>query len=256
MATTLVDQLASTLRARPSKTVGLTTANGSRDTSRTSPGGYTGTQVDRVGTKQTGPAIEGPGIYATDPSVMAAYQQYMSYWNQADEDTAALRRHLADNLATSQKNRAKSLLNNRIGMSDRGLLDSGIALGREGDLNTMYDTTNTQMEDNFNQNLTDIARKKLGLQQAYENSKILAGQKAAQAQAEAQAKAIADQQAAAAHTTEVQQLMAELGLTPTLTPVAAQPTVPAPVYKAPTAVKKPVAKKPVVQPTLKRYGPQ
>lgn len=47
--------------------------------------------------------IAGPGMYSYDPAVMSAYQKYMSYWNQADEDSASLRRKLADNMLMSQK---------------------------------------------------------------------------------------------------------------------------------------------------------
>lgn len=112
------------------------------------------------------------------------------------------------------------------------------------------------MQNNLDESLTDISRRRLGYLQDYENSKVVAAQNAARIKAEEEAATIAAQRAAAAQTVEIQQLIAELGLTPTPT-IQAPVSTPAatPIYKPPVA-KKPIPKKPVVsaQPKLRRYG--
>src|SRR5882724_7318620 len=86
-------------------------------------------------------AMEAPsGSLATDPNVLSSYQKMMSYGNQADMDTADLRRKLVDSIASSQKARNQSMLNAHTGFSDRGILNSGIALGQDANINTAYDT--------------------------------------------------------------------------------------------------------------------
>lgn len=176
-----------------------------------------------VKSRQLGnPTVDPPsGLMATDPDVLKAYQTMMGYNNQADVDTASLKRKLADALTASKQNRGKSLTKSNISFSDRGILNSGIALGQNADLNTAYDSSDSGLTNNFNANLSDIARKKLGYSQDYSNSKIGASAKQAKAQADAQAAALQAQQQAA----QIQQQQADLiaALNPVPAPVAATP---------------------------------
>lgn len=104
--------------------------------------------------------------------VNAAYQKLMRYGQETDLSTQANRRNLATNLDTSKKNRGSSLLNSRQGLADRGMMNSGIALKRMEELNQGYDTTDNQMQGNFDRSLADIARQKLGLEQDYKDSVV------------------------------------------------------------------------------------
>lgn len=104
--------------------------------------------------------------------INAAYQKLMRYGQESDLATGQNRRNLTTNLDNSQKNRGNSLLNSRQGLADRGIMNSGIALKRMEDLNQGYDTTDSQMVGNFEANLAEIARQKLGLGQDYEDAKV------------------------------------------------------------------------------------
>ena len=145
------------------------------------------------------PAYDNTGIsFARQIPVNAAYQRLMQYGVQSDADTGAMRRNLTTNLDTSQKNRFASQLNSRTGLNDRGIMNSGIGLKRMEDLNTQYDTTDTQMTGNFDKSLADIARTKLGLSQGYSDARVQGGILTTQDQTAAQDAQLAAQDAAAA----------------------------------------------------------
>lgn len=196
------------------------------------------------------------GIMATDPDVLKAYQAQMSYNNQADVDTAALQRKLVDDLNLNKKNRTLSILNAHTGLSDRGLLNSGAALTNDANIDTNFDTSDRGLNDNLTNNLGEIARRKLGYYQDYQNAQVGASAKQTKAAADAAAAALAARQQAE----QVRQQQADLLAAMNPAPVEAAPTqtyLPPSIYKPPPVptIKKvvaAVAKK--TQPKLIRYG--
>lgn len=203
------------------------------------PGAIAGSQDELTGW-QTQKAMEPPtGLMATDPNVLGAYQKMMTYGNQADMDSASLKRKLVDSLNASKKARTGSILQANTGFSDRGILNSGISLGQDSKINTAYDTADTGLNDNLNTNLSDIARKKLGYFQDYQNAQIGASASQTKAQADAEAARLAAQQQADLIKQQQADLIASLN------PVPAADTatyLPPSIYKPPTPIKQIVAK--------------
>lgn len=199
------------------------------------------------------------GVMATDPDVLNSYNTMQQYSNQSDVDTSTLRRKLADSLLLSKQNRGKSILGSNQRSSDRGLLNSGITLGRNAELETTYDTTDRSLTDLTNTSLADIARKKLGYEQAYKDSQVASSAKQTKAQADAMAASLEAQRQAAEVKRQQDELMAALN------PVAAPAiAAPAPVYKPPTTIYKPppvtkkasVASKKALPKLVLKGGPQ
>lgn len=212
---------------------------GTSQQSTIAPGTVSGSQ-DELSAWQTQKAMEPPtGLMATDPNVLGAYQKMMTYGNQADMDTADLRRKLVDSISASKKARTGSILQANTGFSDRGILNSGISLGQDSKINTAYDTSERGLNDNLNSNLSDIARKKLGYFQDYQNAQVGASASQTKAQADAEAASLAAQQQAQL----VQQQQADL--IAVLNPVPAAETatyLPPSIYKPPPSIKQAITK--------------
>ena len=150
----------------------------------------TATQANSNVVPSSSPYDPPPTALGSDPSVMAAYRNLMGYNAESDAAKGNLSRRLTTNLETSKTNRGHSLLNSRQNFSDHGIMNSGIALKRMEDLNTQYDTTDNQMQNNYNTSLGDIERKKLALTNAYQDSQVQASAAEVKRQADAAAAAL------------------------------------------------------------------
>lgn len=115
-----------------------------------------------------------PQPLATNANVNAAYKALMQGQMNADEDRGTLRRNLDNTLMQSKKNRLKAIAQGHQSFADRGILNSGIALGHDTETDTAFDQLDRGYNDSYDQNIRDIARKILGLNTAYEDSQVQA----------------------------------------------------------------------------------
>lgn len=193
-----------------------------------------------------------PGIsLANSAAVNAAYQRLMASSAQGDVDKEDLRRRLVTNLETSQKNRFRSLLNNRQSASDRGFLNSGVALNRMEELNTGFDTTDSQMRGNVDKSIGDIDRNILNLDQLYKDAQVQGSLQTTQDQTDAAAAALLAEAEAEQTRKDREELMAILtGQVQTLAPLEAgiPEEVPLAQVAAVRRKKKAVTPKPVPKP--------
>ena len=201
-----------------------------------------------------------PGNLSGDPDVQTSYQKYMQFGNQADVDTSELRRKLADAMLLSAKSRKQTLVNNNQRQSDRGMLNSGVSLNRNTETDTLFDTTDRDLNSTTEYNLGEIARKKLGFLQDYKNSIVVGNTKQTKAKADADAAALEAQRQADLVKRQQAELLAALNPIPS----APIPTsLPTSLYRpsakpAPATIKKTVAnasKKDQPKQTMKK-GPQ
>lgn len=151
-----------------------------------------------------------PTALGNNAAVTAAYQKLMSYNAQSDAVKGQMQRNLTTNLETSHTNRDKSLLNSRENASDRGILNSGAALVKAADLNQQYDTTDSQMNNNYLDSLSGIDRNLNDYMQQYQDAQVNASQQATQAQAEAASQALQAQRDAADQKAQQDSLIAAL----------------------------------------------
>lgn len=162
----------------------------------------------------TGPTVAAtpapPIALGTDANVNAAYRRMQEYGIQSEADTGQLRRNLATNFDTSQKNRLQSVLNNNQRFADNGILDSGITLNKNSQTNTQFDTADTAMQGAFDKSLGDIGRNTLGYQNAYGDAQVVASHDAMKAQADAAALAITQQHQAEQAAKDQASLLAAL----------------------------------------------
>ena len=209
------------------------------------------------------PALGAPNTLAAplaiDPGVNQAYQALMSAQTEGDLNTGNFRRQLTDSLDASGKNRVQNILKSHQNMSDRGMFNSGVALGQEGDINTGFDTVDKGLLNNYQTNVDAIGRNILGLRTNYLNSEDIASGNWTASQAKAAADALTAQQTADTSAQQIRDLIAQLtpAAAPSVAPtaVAAKPKVPV-KPKAPAAPSPAVAKK-LTQPKLiVRGGPQ
>jgi hypothetical protein len=200
---------------------------------------------DPVVPKYGAPLDQLPTPLATDESVVAAYQALMQYIATGDANKGVFQRNLTDNLAQTQKNRLKAVLQSHQSLADRGLLNSGIALGQEADVGTQYDALAAGYQNQYTDQVGAIDRNTTGLRTAYDNSQDVASGKYTAAQAKAAADAMAAQDAAAAQQQQIANMIAAL-TPPPLTQQAAIPnyTPPAQAPYIPPAPKPKPAPKP------------
>lgn len=198
-----------------------------------------------------------PTALGNDAAVNTAYQKLMNYQAGADQNVGTLSRKLSTNIDMSQQNRGHSIQNADQGLSDRGLLNSGIALKRNADLNTQYDTTDRQMTNNYTDALAGMDRTSNDYLQQYQDSQVQASHRQAQAQADAQAATLAQQQQNQAAADQQALLLAAIGQS-SYQPPAISITTPTatPAALASVAIKKAVASsvKAVTQPKLVVHG--
>jgi hypothetical protein len=97
---------------------------------------------------------------------------------------ATVKRLLAEKLASSDENRAKSLMGDQQGASGRGMLQSSATLQTLADTNLEYDRNVGSIQSGANDDLAKIAQQRLDAQAAYaasvaeEQAKIAAEQEA------------------------------------------------------------------------------
>lgn len=199
-------------------------------------------QPDAVTAIPGAPPNQQPGPLATDGDVNAAYQALMQYMAQTDQDKGTYARMLQTNLDQARINRTKTVMGGHQSAADRGILNSGIALGRDADVNTQYDSLERGYTDNYTDALHTMDRNVTGLQTNYDNATIAASAKYTQQQAEAAAATIQAQQAAALQQQQMAEFMAML--TPP-TPANDAPPNPllAAAYSPPSALVAPPKKK-------------
>jgi hypothetical protein len=201
--------------------------------------------VETLGSRTLGGKQGPPTALATDPNVNAAYNALMLGQAGADENRNRFRRNLNTDLANSKANRMKTILANNQGFADRGILSSGIALGRQNEVDTGFDTLDSGLNTSYLDNLSDLDRSILGLSNNYSNAKITASANATKAQADAAAAALLAQSQAQTTQQQIADLMAALA------PAPAPDLVPAPVFSNPVIYKpKPVAAKPKPKPVI------
>lgn len=185
---------------------------------------------------------------ANDAGVNQAYQALMHGIAQGDLNKSDYQRQLATNVQNSQNQRVQGLMNTNQGFSDRGILNSGIALKRDADVNTQFDQYDFGLNDAYQSNIRNIDMGISGLQTGYENSKVLASAAYTQQQAKAAADALLAQQQAQAQADQTALLMTQLTQqAPVVDPVADNPFVNPVVHLAP---------KPILKPPLKIAPPR
>lgn len=81
---------------------------------------------------------------------------------------STVRRLLAEKLAASDENRAKSLLTDRQNISSGGMLQSSAALQSQADVNLGYDREVASTQSGANDELARIAQQRLDAQAAYD----------------------------------------------------------------------------------------
>jgi len=181
-----------------------------------------------------------PSGLATDANVNAAYQNLMSYGAQADADQGTLRRNLQDTFDASKKRRMQDVLHANQNFADRGTLNSGVALGHDNDIQSNYDTLDRGYQNSYDDAIRAIARHKLDLSNAYQNSQLIAAHQMEVDKAKAAQDAIAAQQQAQALQDQQAALLAQLTPAPIAAP-AFHPTTPVTKPK-PLVVKSPIPK--------------
>lgn len=174
------------------------------------------------------------GPLAMDAGVNAAYQALMSAITQGDLDKSYYQGQLTTNLGRSQADRARQQLAAQQSMADRGILNSGAALGRQADINTQYDQYDTDVTNQTNRFLDAIGMNITGLESGYQNEQIAGSGRYTQAQAAAADQAIQRQQDLDTNAANMAQMIAALAPQPA--PVYNPPPPPT-QYTAPTAKK-------------------
>lgn len=198
-----------------------------------------------------------PGSLGNDAQVDAAYRKLMSFQASADANKGSLTRNLSTNIDMSHQNRGKSLQNAHQGFSDRGILNSGIALQKDVGLNTQYDTTDQQMQNNYTDALRGMDRTGNDYLQQFQDAQIQASQRAIQAKADADAQALQAQRDAELQAQQQADLLTALqqsAYQPPTPAVAVPSVIPA---VAGVALKKkvtPVIKSPIPKLKLKGYS--
>lgn len=180
---------------------------------------------------------------ANDVGVNQAYQALMQGIAQGDLNKSDYQRQLATNVQNSQNQRVKDLMNTNQSFADRGILNSGIALKQDADLNTQRDQFDFGLNDAYQTNIRNIDMGISGLQTGYENSKVLASAAYTKQQADAAAQALLAQQQAQAQADQAALLMTQL----TQQPLAIDPALDNPFIN-PTVN---IAPRPVIKPPIK-----
>jgi hypothetical protein len=180
------------------------------------------------------------GPLAIDPNVTAAYQALMQGIAQGDLNKSYYQGQLTTNLARSKDERAKQQLLAQQNLSDRGMLNSGAALGKQADINTQYDQYDSDVTNQINNLLTGIETNITGLQTGYENEQIAGSGRWTAEQARIADEAVRRQQAQDDNEAEMQRLISALAPVP-----APEPYIPpAPAYTPPRAYAPVAAPKP------------
>ena len=188
------------------------------------------------------------GQLAQDANVNAAYQALMSAVAQGDLDRDFFKGQLQTNLGRSQQERSKALLASNQSLSDRGMLNSGAALGKQADIGTQYDAYDTDLTNNINNAINGIDIGIRGLETGYENEQIAGSGRWTAQQAAAADAAIKRQQEIDANETMMQSLMAALAPQPTPAPYD-PPEAPAPYYHGTPAPAQKLKPKPAPVPS-------
>lgn len=201
------------------------------------------------------PAIAGGrnapvGPLAMDEGVNAAYQALMRAISQGDLDKSYYQGQLTTNLGRSQQDRAKQQLLAQQSMSDRGMLNSGAALGKQGEINTQYDQYDADITGQTNNFFDNIGRNITDLEQGYQNAQIAGSGRYTAQQAAAADAAVQRQQQLDAINNQTAQMMAALAPQPA--PAPNLPQIPAPYKPAPP--KPYIAPKPKAPPVSGQTG--
>lgn len=253
-------ELALLLRSRRTATTPAPFNPPAVDPGNTNPGGF----INPIPGQGSNRPMPLPDSLGNDATVNAAYRRLMSFQASGDAQKGTLKRGLTTNLDMSQVNRGRSLNNANQNFSDHGILNSGISLKKDADLNTQYDTTDRQMNNNYLDAVGGIDRQTGDYLQQFQDAQVAASQKAIQAKADAAAAQIAAQQQADQQAQQQAALLAAIQQSAYVPPdVPFTPTpvaTPAPIAKksiAAPAAKTAIAKKVSValtQPKLTRVG--
>lgn len=103
------------------------------------------------------------------------YQKLGAMLSQYDYEEQSANRRYENDIYNIGLQRPKALQNSTIGMADRGLNRSGIALQQHTDVNKAYDTKSSEAANLKTQTLADLARKRLQAQIEYNLQKAQLG---------------------------------------------------------------------------------
>lgn len=187
------------------------------------------------------PDFQIPQALANNADVNAAYQRMMQGNAAADAQTGILNRNLADTIAENQRQKVQQTLATNAKFADRGIFNSGVALGANNDITANWNRANTDYTNQTNDALAQIARLKLGLSQDWQDAQVNASAQAAQDKADADAQALqdaADAQAQADNMDAIMKAIAALApAPPAVPPMQYTPIVAKPKPKIPTVTK-------------------